>query len=84
MGVGFQGVFRCLRDPVDDVVAVAAGALLPVAAPLVTLLPGEAPSVVTVLWDSLGALDDLSAASNSIMGLLAALLAFPPARAHLR
>lgn len=80
----FPSIFICLKDPVDDVAAVAASALIPVTDLLVETLPAEAPAVVNVLWDSLADLDDLSSACNSIMGLLAALLTFPKARSTLR
>lgn len=80
----FPSVFASLSDTVDDVSAVAASALIPVTEQLVVSLPNEAPSVVSVLWESLANLDDLSSACNSIMSLLAALLAFPVARNNLR
>ncbi|CAL8122887.1 unnamed protein product [Orchesella dallaii] len=80
----FPTIFLCLSDRNDDVTAVAASALIPVTGQLVEHLPHEAPSVVNVLWDSLENLDDLSSACNSIMGLLATLLAFPAARSNLR
>jgi TATA-binding protein-associated factor len=80
----FEGMFRCLKDGVDDVCAVAAAALIPVGEVLVERMPSEACAVVGVLWDSLADLDDLSSACNSIMGLLATLLAFPKARNDLR
>ena len=82
--VAFPAVFKCLTDNVDDVSAVAASALIPVADLLVSTLPAEAPHVVNVLWDSLADLDDLSSACNSIMGLLATLLAHSTARSNLR
>lgn len=80
----FPAVFNCLTDSVDDVSAVASSALIPVSDLLVSSLPGEAPRVVNVLWDSLADLDDLSSACNSIMGLLATLLAHSTARSNLR
>jgi len=81
--IAFQSVNKCLSDSVDDVSAVAASALVPVAEKLVSVLPSETPGIVTILWDSLEDLDDLSSACNSIMSLLAALLAFPVARTNL-
>lgn len=77
-------MFTCLSDGVDDVTAVAAGALIPVADKLIATLPDRAPDVVNVLWDSLADLDDLSSACNSIMGLLATCLTFPEARSNLK
>lgn len=82
--LAFPAVFKCLTDHVDDVSAVAASAWIPVSDVIVSSLPAEAPRVVDVLWDSLADLDDLSPTCNSIMGLLATLLAHPAARSNLR
>ncbi|KAK7113585.1 hypothetical protein V1264_012846 [Littorina saxatilis] len=70
-------VFRGLQDPDDDVRAVAAASLIPVADKLVLLLPDQVPSVVACLWETLLDLDDLTASTNSIMTLLSKLLAQP-------
>ncbi len=82
--LAFPSIFKCLSDRNDDVTAVAASSLIPVSEKLVEHLTSEAPAVVNVLWDSLADLDDLSSACNSIMGLLATLLAYPAARSNLR
>lgn len=66
-----------MSDPVDDVGAVAASALIPVASSLVQLLPEFVSPVVTRLWELLGEQDELAAACNSFMGLLAAILSLP-------
>jgi len=80
----FPSIFKCLQDTVDDVCAVAASALIPVVEELARLMPAETPRVVNVLWDSLNTLDDLSSACNTIMGLLAGLLAYPAGRSELK
>ncbi|CAI8034567.1 TATA-binding protein-associated factor 172, partial [Geodia barretti] len=67
-------ILRGLRDVDDDVRAVAASSLLPVANQLVTVLPSKIPQLLTILWDSLVDLDDLSASTSSILGLLCSLL----------
>lgn len=70
-------VFKGLSDPVDDVGAVAASALIPIASKLVDLVPDSVPVVVSQLWDLLRDQDELAAACNSFMGLLAAILSLP-------
>lgn len=70
----FPHILAGLSDPVDDVGAVAASALIPVAPVLVNLLPDQITTVVVKLWDLLAEQDELAAACNSFMGLLAALL----------
>ncbi|XP_041362673.1 TATA-binding protein-associated factor 172-like isoform X2 [Gigantopelta aegis] len=71
------GVFTGLRDPDDDVRAVAAAALVPVTDSFVKLMPQQTPVVISSLWETLLDLDDLTASTNSIMTLLATLLAHP-------
>lgn len=59
----------------EDVSAAAASALLPVASELPKLLPQERLfELVSALWQLLGEQDELAAACNSHMALLAALL----------
>lgn len=71
-----QGLF----DPVDDVGAVAASTLIPVASCLPNLLnPMQVSSIVKMLWDLLLDQDELTSACNSFMGLLAAILCLPKA-----
>lgn len=76
----FPTVLAGLSDPVDDVGAVAASALIPVANELIRLLPNQVGAVVAQLWDLLAEQDELAAACNSFMGLLAALLNIPEAQ----
>ncbi|XP_018561856.1 TATA-binding protein-associated factor 172 isoform X1 [Anoplophora glabripennis] len=79
----FPFILQGLSDAVDDVSAVAASALIPVAEKLTKLVPGSVPLVVTKLWDLLSEQDELAAACNSFMGLLAAILNLPQAQALL-
>lgn len=76
----FPKILAGLSDPVDDVGAVAASALIPVSADLVKLLPDQIPLVVSKLWDLLADQDELAAACNSFMGLLASVLSLSDAR----
>ncbi|XP_061399737.1 TATA-binding protein-associated factor 172 [Musca vetustissima] len=69
-----------LFDSVDDVGAVAASTLIPVATWLPKLLNAtQVSSIVKMLWDLLLDQDELTSASNSFMGLLAAILCLPNA-----
>ena len=69
-----------LLDPVDDVGAVAASTLIPVAGWLPKLLNTiQVSSIVEMLWDLLLNQDELTSACNSFMGLLAAILSLPNA-----
>ncbi|XP_029035217.1 TATA-binding protein-associated factor 172 [Osmia bicornis bicornis] len=77
----FPAIMQGLSDPVDDVGAAAASALIPVASALPRLLkPSELEAIVIRLWELLREQDDLAAACNSFMGLLAAILSLPTAR----
>ncbi|XP_073120900.1 TATA-binding protein-associated factor BTAF1 [Henckelia pumila] len=60
-----------LEDPDDDVRAVAAEALLPTSAAIVSLKGPILHSIVMLLWDILLDLDDLSPSTSSVMNLLA-------------
>lgn len=81
----FPDIMKGLADPVDDVGAAAASALIPVASVLPRLLdPSQLEMVVEQLWQLLKEQDDLAAACNSFMGLLAAILSLPAARACLK
>ncbi|EPS70758.1 hypothetical protein M569_04001, partial [Genlisea aurea] len=60
-----------LEDPDDDVRAVAAEALIPASAALVSLKGSVLHSIVMLLWDILLDLDDLSPSTSSVMNLLA-------------
>ncbi|XP_033211353.1 TATA-binding protein-associated factor 172 isoform X2 [Belonocnema kinseyi] len=80
----FPAAMKGLADPVDDVGAAAASALIPVASALPRLLDASQLEVVVLrLWQLLKEQDDLAAACNSFMGLLAAILSLPAARACL-
>jgi len=81
--VAFTHVLDGLGDPVDDVGAVAASALIPVAAKIVSDLPDQVEVTVRRLWDLLLEQDELAAACNSFMGLLAALLSSPLVHEHM-
>ncbi|KAM7511450.1 hypothetical protein LguiB_010325 [Lonicera macranthoides] len=60
-----------LEDPDDDVRAVAADALIPTAAAIVSQKGQTLHSIVMLLWDILLDLDDLSPSTSSVMNLLA-------------
>lgn len=79
----FPFILKGLSDPVDDVGAVAASALIPVAGKLVELVPEAIPSVIMKLWDLLAEQDELAAACNSFMGLLAVILSLREAQSFL-
>lgn len=70
----YPTIERHLTDESDDVVAVAASALLPVVAILVAELGESMPRLSAMLWDSLLELDDLTSSTHSIMELLANLM----------
>lgn len=76
----FPHILKGLSDPVDDVGAVAASALIPVATKLIDLVPHSIPLIVIKLWDLLADQDELAGACNSFMGLLAAILSLPQAQ----
>lgn len=64
-----------LFDQVDDVGAVAASTLIPIASWLPKLLNEiQVSNIVKMLWDLLLDQDELTSACNSFMGLLAAIL----------
>ncbi|XP_060811361.1 TATA-binding protein-associated factor 172 isoform X2 [Bombus pascuorum] len=80
----FPATMQGLSDPVDDVGAAAASALIPVASALPRLLkPSELEAIVIRLWELLREQDDLAAACNSFMKLLAAILSLPWARSYI-
>lgn len=79
----FPHILNGLSDPVDDVGAVAASSLIPVAEKLVELVPTSVPLVVDKLWELLAEQDELAAACNSFMGLLASILNLSIAQALL-
>ncbi|XP_017770468.1 PREDICTED: TATA-binding protein-associated factor 172 [Nicrophorus vespilloides] len=78
-----DSILKGLSDPVDDVGAVAAAALIPVAGKLLVLVPDSIAIIVQKLWDLLSEQDELAAACNSFMGLLAAILSLPEVEKYL-
>ncbi|KAF3783221.1 TATA-binding protein-associated factor, partial [Nymphaea thermarum] len=66
-----------LEDPDDDVRAVAAEALIPAAAPIVSFMGLKLHSIIMLLWDILLDLDDLSPSTSSVMNLLAEVYSQP-------
>ena len=73
-----QAVMKGLGDVDDDVRAVSASTLTPIAKEFVTLRPSALEGLMDIVWDCLSDLrDDLSASTGSIMDLLAKLCSFP-------
>jgi TATA-binding protein-associated factor len=77
-----DGVVECvlhgLANHDDDVRAVAAATLVPVADQFVSLRPASVQNLIDTLWTSLEELrDDLSASTGSVMDLLAKLFSIP-------
>lgn len=75
----FESVLHGLANHDDDVRAVAAATLVPVAEQFVSLRPSLVQTLIDTLWISLEELrDDLSASTGSVMDLLAKLFSFSP------
>ena len=73
-----EAVMRGLSDADDDVRAVSAATLTPIAKEFVALRPGALDDLMRIVWDCLSDLrDDLSASTGSVMDLLAKLCSFP-------
>lgn len=77
-----DGVIECvlhgLANHDDDVRAVAAATLVPVAEQFISLRPSAVENLIDTLWSSLEDLrDDLSASTGSVMDLLSKLFSFP-------
>lgn len=73
-----RAVMRGLADLDDDVRAVSAATLIPIAAEFITLRPQAVDGLINVVWECLSHLkDDLSASTGSVMDLLAKLCSFP-------
>lgn len=80
-----NNILAGLFDQVDDVGAVAASTLIPIAGSLPKLLSlDQVSSIVKMLWDLLLEQDELASACNSFMGLLAAILSLPNASTWLQ
>ncbi|PXF49054.1 putative helicase mot1 [Gracilariopsis chorda] len=75
--LSFGNIVDGLRDSDDDVRAVAAEALLPVASRIASYLPDQVPHLVTILWEALLDLDDISASTSSVFRLLSKLESLP-------
>ncbi|KAJ4974502.1 hypothetical protein NE237_007676 [Protea cynaroides] len=71
LGCVFPACKAGLEDPDDDVRAVAAEALIPASAAIVSLNGETLHSIVMLLWNILLDLDDLSPSTSSVMNLLA-------------
>ncbi|KAK8199037.1 SNF2 family DNA-dependent ATPase domain-containing protein [Phyllosticta capitalensis] len=72
-----NAVMRGLGDFDDDVRAVSAATLIPVAKEFVNLRPAALNNLIGIVWDCLSNLsDDLSASTGSVMDLLAKLCSF--------
>lgn len=75
-----NNVLDGLLDSVDDVSSVSASTLIPIASHLPKNLSHQQVSeIVKMLWDLLLEQDELAAACNCYMGLLAAILSLPNA-----
>lgn len=73
-----EAVMKGLADFDDDVRAVSAATLTPIAREFVALRPTALDDLMKIVWDCLSDLrDDLSASTGSVMDLLAKLCSFP-------
>ncbi|KAL8724456.1 MAG: hypothetical protein Q9166_007941 [cf. Caloplaca sp. 2 TL-2023] len=73
-----EAVMKGLGDLDDDVRAVSASTLTPIAKEFVALRPAALEGLMDIVWDCLSDLrDDLSASTGSVMDLLAKLCSFP-------
>lgn len=73
-----EAVMKGLADNDDDVRAVSATTLTPIAKEFVTLRQYALDNLMTIVWDCLSDLrDDLSASTGPVMDLLAKLCSFP-------
>ncbi|TDZ29364.1 putative helicase mot1 [Colletotrichum spinosum] len=71
-------VMKGLEEQDDDVRAVSAATLLPMAKEFVTMRPASIDELINIIWGSLADLgDDLSASTGKIMDLLATLCSYP-------
>lgn len=73
-----KAVMKGLGDMDDDVRAVSAATLIPMAKEFVLMRPDSLEELINIVWESLSNLgDDLSASTGRIMDLLATLCSFP-------
>jgi TATA-binding protein-associated factor len=72
-----EAVMRCLSDEDDDVRAVSAATLIPIAKEIVTTRPQILNQLIIEVWNCLSNLsDDLSASTGFVMDLLATLCSY--------
>ena len=72
-----EAVTKGLTDLDDDVRAVSAATLIPIAEELVHMRPNLLPSLMNIVWDCLSDLrDDLSSSTGQVMDLLAKLCSY--------
>ena len=80
-----EAVMTGLGDFDDDVRAVSAATLAPIARDFVVLRPAALDVLMNIVWDCLSDLrDDLSASTGSVMDLLAKLCSFPEVLAAMK
>ena len=73
-----EAVMKGLADFDDDVRAVSAATLTPIANEFVALRPAALDELINIVWDCLSDIrDDLSASTGFVMDLLARLCSFP-------
>lgn len=73
-----EAVMKGLADGDDDVRAVSAATLIPIAIEFVALRPAALDDLMNIIWDCLSDVrDDLSASTGFVMDLLAKLCSFP-------
>ena len=73
-----EAVMKGLADYDDDVRAVSAATLTPIAKEFVNLRPAALDDLIIIVWDCLSDIrDDLSASTGFVMDLLAKLCSFP-------
>ena len=73
-----EAVMKGLADYDDDVRAVSAATLIPIAKEFVALRPAALDDLMNIVWDCLSDIrDDLSASTGFVMDLLAKLCSFP-------
>ena len=73
-----EAVMKGLADYDDDVRAVSAATLIPIAKEFVNLRPAALDDLMNIVWDCLSDIrDDLSASTGFVMDLLAKLCSFP-------
>lgn len=70
----FDPIYKCLADPVDDVSAEAAAALVPVKDYMIDTIPDKTPKLIRFLWEHLTDLDELTSSTSNIVLLLASLI----------